>query len=194
MPIPADELDRFLAELERLDIDDLGMIALPEPDQDARRELLGRAVAAAEAAGPERVAVLRAAPVRARELLIDAFARRGFEPTWAGVNWGRSIGRTDDRMRLLLAAEDAAVAAVVGDLLDEDDVAALRERFDLAASMTGTAANLRFPVEGGPGARGAVTGASVVTLLAGIGPALIAAGVGIVALLRRGRRRDDREA
>jgi hypothetical protein len=83
---------------------------------------------------------------------------------------------------------------VVGDLLAEDDVAALRERFDLAASMTGTAANLRFPVEGGRGARGAVTGASVVTLLAGIGPALIAAAVGIVALLRRGRRRDDREA
>ena len=67
-----------------------------------------------------------------------AYARHQYEPTWAGLNWGRSLGTTSDRLGLTLAAEDAAAAAVMGDLLDEDTSAALSEPFEHAAGMSGS--------------------------------------------------------
>ena len=132
-----DRVGAFLKALERLAVDDLGVLALPESDPDERIDLLARAIAAAEQAG--RLDQVRAAPGRAREAVIQAFAFRAYDPTWFGLNWGRSLGRADDRARLLAAVEDAAVAAVVADLLPEDDVAALREPFERIASMAGTA-------------------------------------------------------
>jgi hypothetical protein len=130
-----DPLEPFLAELGRLNVDDLMMVALPEPDPDERAALLQRAVDAAHAA--DRRDELATAPARARDQLFRAWSRRGFDPTWFGLNWGRSLGRADDRARLVAAVEDAAVAAVVADLLSEDDVAALRDPFEIASSMAG---------------------------------------------------------
>jgi hypothetical protein len=139
MPSPSadatDPLADFLRELGRLSIDDLAMVALSEPDRDERAELLQRAVDVADAAG--RRALLASAPARARDTLFRAYSRRGYDPTWFGLNWGRSLGRADDRARLVAAVEDAAVAAVVADLLPADDVAALREPYEIAASMAG---------------------------------------------------------
>ena len=132
---PADPLAAFLAELGRFSVDDLAMVALPEPDPDERAALLQRAVDAAHAA--DRREELAAAPARAREQLFRAWSRRGYEPTWFGLNWGRSLGRADDRARLVAAVEDAAVAAVVADLLSAEDVGALREPFEIATSMAG---------------------------------------------------------
>jgi hypothetical protein len=132
-----DRVGAFLKALERLAVDDLGVLALPESDPDERVDLLARAITAAEQAG--RLDEVRAAPGRAREAVVQAFAFRAYDPTWFGLNWGRSLGRADDRARLLAAVEDAAVAAVVADLLPEDDVAALREPFERIASMAGTA-------------------------------------------------------
>jgi hypothetical protein len=142
----ADPLEAFLAELGRLNIDDLLMIALPEPDPDERAALLQRAVDAAHAA--DRREELAAAPARAREQLFRAWSRRGIDPTWFGLNWGRSLGRADDRARLVAAVEDAAVAAVVADLLPVEDVAALREPFDIAASMAGAGPDTNPAVRG----------------------------------------------
>ena len=134
---PADPLEAFLAELGRFSVDDLAMVALPEPDPDERAALLQRAVDAAHAA--DRREELAMAPARAREQLFRAWSRRGYEPTWFGLNWGRSLGRADDRARLVAAVEDAAVAAVVADLLSPEDVGALREPFEIATSMAGAA-------------------------------------------------------
>ena len=131
----ADPFGDFLRELGLLSIDDLAMVALPEPDPDERAALLQRAVDAADAAG--RRELLASAPARARDSLFRAYSRRGYDPTWFGLNWGRSLGRADDRARLVAAVEDAAVAAVVADLLPADDVAALREPYEIAASMAG---------------------------------------------------------
>jgi hypothetical protein len=130
---PPDRLEAFLAELGRLSVDDLSVVALPEPDPDERAALLQRAVDVAHAA--DRREELAMAPARAREQLLRAWSRRGYEPTWFGLNWGRSLGRADDRARLVAAVEDAAVAAVMADLLSPEDAGALREPFEIAASM-----------------------------------------------------------
>jgi hypothetical protein len=107
-----ERLDAFLEALSRRNLDDLGVVALSEPDPTARGALLRRATAAAAAAGADRLAEVRAVPDRVQAIAFRSFAFRGYEPTWFGLNWGRSIGRADDRARLVAAVEDAAVADV----------------------------------------------------------------------------------
>src|SRR5262249_40966325 len=75
---------------------------------------------------------------RASAVIVGELSFRGLEPTWFGLNWGRSLARSEDRAALVQAVEDAAMAAVVADLVP-DDAAALAEPFELVASMAGTA-------------------------------------------------------
>ena len=179
-----DRIAPFLERLSHLNLDDLAMLALPEPDAAARNELLQRALDTAEAAG--RGPAAREAPSRARDAMVRAYSFRGYDATWFGLNWGRSIGRANDRARLIAAIEDAALAEVVADLLPADDVATLRDPFELAASMTGAAplANPRLDSKAGI----AVVGVAwFVGALSIVGPAVIAALAGIASLRRRRR-------
>ena len=132
----SERIDAFLARLERLSIDDLQVLALPPADPGERSALLERVDASARAAG--RLDELDEAADRANAAIIGALSQRGYEPTWFGLNWGRALARSEDRAALVEAVEDAAVAAVVADLVP-DDAAALAEPFELVASMAGTA-------------------------------------------------------
>ena len=132
----SERIDAFLSRLERLSIDDLQVLALPPADPDERDALLDRVDAAARAAG--RLDELDEAADSANAVIIEALAQRGYEPTWFGLNWGCASARSEDRAALLAAVEDAAVAAVVADLVP-DEAAALAEPFELVASMAGTA-------------------------------------------------------
>jgi hypothetical protein len=132
----SDRSAAFLARLAHLDVDDLQVLALAPSDPMEHEALVERAVAAAEAAG--RGPELEETVEQARDGIVRAFSRRGYDPTWFGLNWGRALARPDDRVALVEAVEDAAIAAAVADLVP-DDAAALAERFELAASMAGTA-------------------------------------------------------
>jgi hypothetical protein len=182
-----DRLAPFLEQLYRRNLDDLGMIALPEPDPAVRGELLARATAAATAAGPDRLAELRAVPDRVGELAFRSFSFRGYEPSWFGLIWGRSIGRAGDRARLVAAVEDAAVAEVVADLLPADDLADLREPFELASSMAGAAPGVN-PTFTSRRTAGAVAGAWIVAVLLS-GGAVIAGAIAAVLSRVRARHR-----
>lgn len=181
-----DRVDAFLERLSHLNLDDLAMVALPEPDAAARSDMLQRALDAAEAAGRGEEA--RDAPARARDAIVRAYSFRGYDATWFGLNWGRSIGRASDRARLIAATEDAAVAEVVADLLPADDVAALREPFEIATSMTGTGP-LANPRLDSRASRVGVVGVVGVTWLIGVasvvGPVVVAALAGLASLRRR---------
>ena len=181
-----DRLAAFLDELYHRNLDDLGMISLPEPDPAVRAELLGRATAAATAAGPDRLAELRSVPDRVGQLAFRSFSFRGYEPSWFGLIWGRSIGRADDRARLVTAVEDAAVAAVVADLLPTDDLDALREPFELASSMAGTAPGVN-PTFTSRKAAGAVAGIWLAAAFA-VGSAVLAGAIAGLLSRLRGRR------
>jgi hypothetical protein len=132
-----DPLRPFLDRLVGLSIDDLSALALPQPDLSAHDDLVDRVYDIAEDGA--RIDDVERAAEAAKDYIVVAFARRGFDPTWFGLNWGRSLSRSNDRAVLMLAVVDAAVAAAAGDLLTEGDAAALSEPFELAASMTGTA-------------------------------------------------------
>jgi hypothetical protein len=133
---PAVRLDAFLARLDRLGLEDLRLIALPLPDAGVRAALLDHVDHVAGEAGRRRL--VDEARTRTRAAIERTYARHQYEPTWAGLNWGRSLGTTSDRIGLALAAEDAAVASVMSDLLDEDTAAALAEPFEHAAGMAGS--------------------------------------------------------
>jgi hypothetical protein len=132
----AGRLDAFLERLDRVGLEDLRLLSPPLPDREEREALLADVDRLAEEAG--RKPLVETAGRRTREAIERAYARHQYEPTWAGLNWGRSLGTTNDRLGLALAAEDAAVAVVVSDLLDEDAVAALSEPFERAAGMAGS--------------------------------------------------------
>jgi hypothetical protein len=184
-PAPDDRLTAFLERIARLSVDDLVVLALPEPDPDERAALLARAEAAAQGAG--RLDAFRTAPRRARDAVFRAFAARAYDPTWFGLNWGRSLGRAEDRARLIAAVEDAAVAAVVADLLPDDELAALREPFELAASMTGAGPAANPRLEGSAARRGLVAAAFILgaTVVGTVSGGLIA----LAALAARHRPR-----
>jgi hypothetical protein len=132
----ADRLEDFLARLDRLDLEDLRLLSLPLPYPDERRALHAEIMRQADAVG--RRAMVEDARARAREAIISAYTNHQYDPTWIALNWARSLGTTKDRLGLILAAEDAAVAAVLGDVLDEDLAAELSERFEQAAGMEGS--------------------------------------------------------
>lgn len=77
-------LDVFLDEIAHRSLDDLGMIALPEPDPDARAALLSTAMAAAGAAGPARLAEVRAIPDRVREFALRSSPSEGTNRATSG--------------------------------------------------------------------------------------------------------------
>jgi hypothetical protein len=183
----ADRLDAFLHELDRTSLADLEVLVLPEPDPDQRAALLERVAEAAAAAGPDGVPDVEGTRAGVRELMLQRLSRDMYQPTWAGLNWSSSPMRIEDRTRLIVAVEDAAVAALLEDRLEPDDVAALREPFGIASSMQGAGTT------GVPDLSGSRVAAAPLTALAvssGAGGLGLIATIGAFLRRRRGRLED----
>jgi hypothetical protein len=97
------------------------MVAPPDPIRIEARE---RARSAAIAAGRGRL--FDAATVAARDQVMHAFARSGFSGTWALTDMAMSVARPADRVAAASALEEAAMAEVVEDLVDDDTLDVLR--------------------------------------------------------------------
>ena len=186
-----DRLEAFLARLDRLALEDLRLVALPLPAPEERAAMLDLVRRAAAEAG--RTALVEDARRRAREAVMIAYNRHQYEPTWAGLNWGRSLGTTKDRLGLVVAAEDAAIAAVMSDPLDEETVASLAEPFEHAAGMAGSTTTPSLSLDR-PGTQGLlvriVFGVMLVIAALVIGAAQAA--LGLIAAILSGRRGDQR--
>jgi hypothetical protein len=130
-----DHAAAFFDRLDHLSVVDLGLLALAPVDQPEHDRLLDRIDAAAEASG--RMDELDDAADRARDAIVAGLGRATYQPTWFGPNWMPSLGRAEDQARMIGAVEDAAMAAVVADLVP-DDAATLAQPFELLASMAGT--------------------------------------------------------
>jgi hypothetical protein len=186
----ADRLEAFLARLDRLGLEDLRLLALPLPDPTERAALLTEVERVAAEA--QRAELLEEGRLRSREAMFRAYNRHQYDPTWAGLNWGRSLGTARDRLGLVLAAEDAAVAAVLSDLLDEDTVITLTEPFQHAAGMAGSTTTPSLSL-GRPGPVGwlarVVYGLMLVVMAVTIG--VVAAALTFVSSILLGSRRGE---
>ncbi len=144
---------RVEALLERMSRVDLQVVVVAGPDA-TRRAARDRARNAAIAAG--RGDLFDEAAGAARETTLRAFARAGFSGTWAAQDWSVSVANAGDRAGAAAAFEEAAMAAVVEDLVDDETLDVLRASSDELDRSTG----LPSPGSLGSFARSAVTNES----------------------------------
>jgi hypothetical protein len=110
----------LLDELARIELQ-VVVVAGPDPTRQAARD---RARDAAITAG--RGELLDEAIAAVREAVLRTFARAGFSGTWAATDMAVSVVRAEDRVAAVAAFEEAAMAAIVEDLVDEETLEVLR--------------------------------------------------------------------
>jgi hypothetical protein len=113
---------RVEALLEQLGHVDLQVVVVAPPDAE-RVAARDRARAAADAAG--RLKLFDEAVSTVREGVLRVFARGAYSGTWAVNDWSMSVTNASDRLAAAAAFEEAAMAAVVEDLVDEDTLGVL---------------------------------------------------------------------
>lgn len=193
---------RVEATLERFTRLDFQVVVLGASDA-TRRRARDRARLAAIRAGREEL--FDEATTVARETALRAFARAGFSGTWAATDMAASVATAGDRVAAALAFEEAAMAAVVEDLVDADTLDILRSSSDeldrsigmpSPGSLSAFAAALATAFATAFGRPVGVTVASMYVVICaaiffvaglGVGAAALALGIGVAALARRHR-------
>jgi hypothetical protein len=188
-------VDALLEHLARLDLQ-VAVVAPPDPTRRAARD---RAQDAAITHG--RKAVLDEAAAAARDLAMRAFARYGFHGTWAFTEMGVSVVNAQDRVSAAAAFEEAAMAAVVEDLVDDETVDALRATTERLREFSGllppgSIAAVGRPglTIGGPLALALLCALIVLLFLLGLGTlsfVTLALAIALLAALVRRRRPSD---
>ena len=128
---------RVAALLESLSRVDL-QVAVASPPDATRLAARDRGRAAASVAG--RGPLLDEAMTAARSGALRSFANAGFSGTWAATDMAVSVARASDRVAAASAFEEAAMAAVVEDLVDDDTLEVLRSTADDLVSLRGVPA------------------------------------------------------
>lgn len=126
-------VERFLDELDHLGIEDVGLVSLPLDGAAERAPAREAAAAASVTAGLGPL--LDETREKARTRVIRMYDRNMYQPTWAGLNWGRSLGTVQDRVAVAAAVEDAAIGTVAADVALADDVETLVEPMRLLTAM-----------------------------------------------------------
>jgi hypothetical protein len=133
--------------------------------------------------------------------MLKSFANAGFSGTWAATEMSVSVARASDRVAAIAAFEEATIAAVAEDLVDEETIDVLRSTWaelihSGAIPTPGSLTSLASPAAGA--IRGPIQIAVLITVVlvcAAVGFTtasvsgliIVFAGVGIVgALARRG--------
>jgi hypothetical protein len=153
----------------------LSTLVVAPPDA-ARMAARDRARAAASVAG--RGPLLREATEAARVTTMQAFARSGFSGTWAATDMSVSVVNANDRVAAAAALEEAAMAAVVEDLVDDDTLDDLRATWDGLASLRGIPSPGALSSLAVPAAV-AIRGPLQVTILAGFVMLLVVVGLAV---------------
>jgi hypothetical protein len=154
----------LLEELARIELNVI-VVARPDATREAARD---RAREAAIAAG--RGQLLDEAIVAVREAVLRTFARAGYSGTWAVTDMAVSVVRADDRVATAAAFEEAAMAEIVEDLVDEDTLDVLQSTAIQLRDMAGlpspgSLSELAMPVSGSSGGASRVIGAVAACML-----------------------------
>ncbi len=111
----------------------LGVVVVAPPDAT---RMAARDVAMSAASEARRGGILDEATIAARETVLKAFAGAGFSGTWAVTEMSMSVASAIDRVAAVAAFEEATIAAVAEDLVDEDTIAVLRSTWDELTSAS----------------------------------------------------------
>ncbi|MEP6640187.1 MAG: hypothetical protein ABJC39_12630 [Chloroflexota bacterium] len=193
---------RVAAILDDLARAELQVVVVGLPDA-GRLDARDRARSAAIAAG--RGSLLEDATAAARNATMRAFARAGFSGTWAATDMAVSVVRASDRVAAAAALEEAVLAAVVEDLVDDDTLEVLRSTWDELASLRGIPLPGSLTAFASPAASaissplqvvivaGFVVACAVIGFGLGVGAGLIPLALGVAALAALLRRRSQPE-
>jgi hypothetical protein len=124
---------RVAALFERAARVNLGVVVVAPPDAT---RVAAREVATAAADGAGRGGLLDEATAAARDVVLKAFAGAGFSGTWAATEMSVSVASASDRVAVVAALEEAAVAAVAEDVVDDDTLETLRATWDELGSSS----------------------------------------------------------
>jgi hypothetical protein len=114
---------RVASLLDELSPIQLQVVVVGRPDA-TRQAARDRARDAAIVAG--RGELLEEAIGVVRDAVLRTFARAGFSGTWAATDMAVSVVRAEDRVAAAAAFEEAAMAAIVEDLVDDHTLDVLR--------------------------------------------------------------------
>ena len=126
-------VERFFAELDHLGIEDVTSVSLPHEGAGERTPPREAAADACVAAGLGPL--LDETREQARSWVIRLYDRNMYQPTRAGLNWGRSLGTIEDRIAVAAAVEDAAIGTVAKDVALAADSKALLEPLRMLVAM-----------------------------------------------------------
>lgn len=114
----ADRARRSLADLERLDMTALSRLSLSVRDIEARAPAREEAIRAAEHAGLGPL--VHEARTAARDYVTRIFDTTPFRSIGVDLAESRSRASVDDRVAVMMAAEDAVIAAIADPFLTDD--------------------------------------------------------------------------
>jgi hypothetical protein len=187
---------RVAAVLDNASRVNLGVVVVAPPDP-TRESARDAATDAAIVAG--RNALLREATGAAREIVLKGFAKAGFSGTWAATSMSASVASATDRVAAAAALEEATIAAVAEDLIDEDTFDVLRSTWAELVSSRAIPAPGSLESVAAPAA-GAIRGPLQLAILVAVvlactavafaaasvsGLIIVFAGIGIVGALAR---------
>ena len=111
-------VDRFLVEVSKLPAERLRLFAVAPADVERHR----RVVDGVEAAAIERGAWDSLAEILAdvNNWVLRRYADRGYDPTFFGLNWGRSPGTAQDRAIVAGSLREAVTAIVLAPVISAD--------------------------------------------------------------------------
>jgi hypothetical protein len=190
---------RVAALLDMLPMIDLQVVVVAMPDE-TRQAARDVAVNAAVAAG--RGGLLDESTAAIREAVLEIFSRSGFSGTWALTDMAVSVTRAEDRVAAAAAFEEAAMAAVVEDIVDEETPDILRSTTAGLFELTGMPApgslssfaspkigSARGPIEVAVLIAYAIICVVIAALFSlGLGLLVLGAGLAVAAGLTRQRR------
>jgi len=122
-----ERLDAFTAALERANVGDLSLYAIPGDDAEidrARRAALD--IARERGVEP----ALEAARHEVVALVADDYRQTAAGLGYVGAGPSVGFGADDDRLRVMQSLADAVIAIVLGDALDDGDRAELMGAWD----------------------------------------------------------------
>ena len=118
LELARERVDRFLIEVSKQPVERLRLFAAAPIRAERHRSIVADVELVAIEHGLDEP--LRAILQSVDDWVLRRFADRGYDPTFIGLNWGRSPGTAQDRAMVAATLREAVAAIVLGPAIPED--------------------------------------------------------------------------